>query len=135
MQPTDLGSGQGAWAIRKILVADDEEDILVLLQATLEGNTSYQILLATDGHKALDTARRELPDLVLLDVLTPGKDGFQVCQDLKGDPATAQAKVVLVTSLTGECDRARAFQCGADGYVTKPFSPTALLERIEGLLA
>ena len=120
---------------RRVLLADDEDGVLALLAATLADTERYQIFRARDGNETLRIARRERPALLLLDVLMPKKDGYEVCQTLKEDPATAAIKVVMLTVLAQEFDWRRAMEAGADDYLTKPFSPTALLVRIEQFLA
>ena len=121
--------------MKKILLVDDEEAVLELISATLEHANEYQILLARDGEEALHTARWHKPDLILLDILMPKKDGYSVCQALKEDPETAHIKVVILTALAQEPDCQRALDSGADGYLTKPFSPMALLEKLEESLS
>ena len=118
----------------KILLADDEEDVLELLTATLENDERYVLLLARDGEEALEIARAEKPDLFFLDILMPKMNGYEVCQALKKDPSTKQIKVIILTALAQQVDWERAMDAGADGYLTKPFSPTALLKRVDDLL-
>ncbi|MBI2919156.1 MAG: response regulator [Chloroflexi bacterium] len=117
----------------KVLIADDEAPIVNLLRATL-GEDRYHLLVARDGDEALAIARREKPDLVFLDILMPKVDGFKVCQALKADPATAHIRIVMLTALAQESDRQKATNVGADDYLTKPFSPTELLEKVEEIL-
>ncbi len=121
--------------MKKILLVDDEEAVLELISATLEYGGGYQFVLARDGEEALHTARRDKPDLILLDILMPKKDGYYVCQALKQDPETAHIKVIVLTALAQELDSQRALDSGADGYLTKPFSPMALLEKLENSLS
>ena len=116
---------------KRILLVDDEEAILELISATLRHNDGYQFVLARDGEEALNTALRHKPDLVLLDVLMPKRDGYYVCRALKQNPETAHIKVLILTALTQETDRQKALDSGADGYLIKPFSPMALLEKLE----
>ena len=120
---------------RKVLLADDEEGMLALVSATLGGNEQYELLVARDGEEALRIAQAELPDLALLDISMPKRDGVEVCRHLKEDPATNRIKIVMLTALTQEADLRRAREAGADDYFTKPFSPTALLEKVDELLA
>ena len=105
-----------------------------LVAATLSNDDRYQLLLARDGQEAVEVARRELPALVFLDVSMPKTNGYQVCRTLKTDPATAHIKVVMLTSLAQEADRELAREAGADDYFTKPFSPTALIEKVDEVL-
>ena len=120
---------------RKLLLADDEEDILMLVSATLGGDDRFSLILARDGEEALARAQSEKPDLVFLDVMMPKMDGFEVCRRLKSDDATSHMKVVMLTALAQEYDRKKAEEVGADFYFTKPLSPTALMEKVDELLA
>jgi len=118
----------------KILLVDDEEDILTLVSATLEDDKRYQVILARNGDEALALASRQNPELMFLDIRMPGKNGWEVCKALKEGPTTARIKVVMLTALIQESDRQRAIEAGADGYLTKPFSPLALLNKAEEVL-
>ena len=120
---------------KRLLVADDDEETLALLAATLDNQQAYEILLARDGEQALAIARQQKVDLVLLDVLMPRGNGYEVCSALKADPATAEIKVVMLTVLAQAPDREKGRKAGADGYFSKPFSPIGLLKRIEELLS
>ena len=119
---------------KKVLLADDEEDILMLVSATLGGDERYELLLARDGEEALTRARDESPDLIFLDVMMPKMDGFEVCRTLKADAATKEIKIVMLTAMAQEADRTKADDAGADFYFSKPFSPTSLLDKVEELL-
>jgi two-component system phosphate regulon response regulator PhoB len=116
--------------MRKLLIADDESGIRSLVRMTLERD-SYTILEASDGEEAIALAREFRPEVVLLDVMMPGLSGFDVCRALKGDPTTAEATVVLLTAKAQDSDRAEGIAAGADDYFTKPFSPIALLRKID----
>lgn len=113
-----------------ILVVDDSPTDLSLLLAALRPS-GFRLLSANDGDQALETARREHPDLVLLDVILPHKNGFQVCRQLKAEEGTRGIKVVLVTSKTQPSDRFWGLKQGADDYLTKPFTPEQLLGVVE----
>ena len=119
---------------KKILVVDDEEDIRELIAASLGADDRYDVLFAHDGQQALEIARCEKPDLLLLDVLMPFVNGYEVCRRLKEDPATRDIKVVMLTALAQLQDEWKGREVGADDYFTKPFSPTALLNRVHELL-
>ena len=119
----------------KILLADDEERILGLVKATLGVDDRYDVALASDGEEALKLCREEPPDLVFLDLLMPKVDGFTVCKELKEAPETSGIKVVMLTAMAQEVDRRTALRIGADDYITKPFSPTVLLSKVEELLS
>ncbi len=113
-----------------ILVVDDSPTDVALLLAALRPK-GFRLLSAADGDEALETARREHPDLVLLDVILPGMNGFQVCRQLKAEAATRDIKIVLVTSKTQPSDRFWGLKQGADEYLTKPFTPEQLLGAVE----
>jgi DNA-binding response OmpR family regulator len=114
---------------RTILVVDDDDDIRGLLRATIERG-AHRVVEAADGEEALGVIGRAPPDLVLLDVNMPGVDGPGVCRRVKADAATRAIKVLMLTAATGDEDRRRGLEAGADGYITKPFSPLSLLDRL-----
>lgn len=116
--------------MRTLLIADDESGIRSLVKMTLQ-REQYEILEASDGEEALSLARIHHPELVLLDVMMPGLTGFEVCRALKDDPATAGATVVMLSAKAQDSDRAEGLAAGADDYFTKPFSPIALLRKID----
>jgi two-component system cell cycle response regulator len=116
----------------RILVVDDIEANVRLLQAKLQAEY-YNVLTASDGANALEVAIREGPDLVLLDVMMPGMDGFEVCRRLKDDPATRHIPVVLVTALDGRGDRITGLEAGADEFLTKPIDDIMLFARVKSL--
>jgi len=117
----------------RILVVDDEPDILSLLvyQFSREG---YRVSTAVDGHSAIESARDELPDLIVLDLMLPRVDGFEVLRTLREDEATREIPVLLLTARREEEERVRGFEYGADDYVTKPFSARELVLRVQALL-
>ncbi|HLH24633.1 MAG TPA: HD domain-containing phosphohydrolase [Chloroflexota bacterium] len=117
----------------KILLADDQDRVRRLVAATL-GSAQWELLYAGDGEEALRVAREAQPAIVLLDVTMPKLDGFEVCRRLKGDPATRHMAVVMLTALRDEESRIRANLAGADEYFVKPFSPLALVSRLQELL-
>ncbi|MGI4842230.1 MAG: HD-GYP domain-containing protein [Janthinobacterium lividum] len=111
-----------------ILAVDDEASNLQLLRQILQDH--YRLLFAKDGARALELARQELPDLVLLDVMMPGMSGYEVCASLKADPATAATPVIFVTALTDTADELEGFEAGAVDYITKPVSPPIVRARV-----
>jgi two-component system cell cycle response regulator len=117
----------------RILVVDDIESNVRLLEAKLSAEY-YDVLTAGDGPTALAIAASELPDIVLLDVMMPGMDGFQVCRRLKDDPATRHVPVVLVTALDGRADRVAGLEAGADDFLTKPIDDVMLFARVRSLV-
>ncbi|MBM3602335.1 MAG: response regulator, partial [Alphaproteobacteria bacterium] len=116
-----------------VLVVDDIPANLKLLEAKLL-NQYFEILTASDGESALDIAEQKQPDIILLDVMLPGMDGFETCQRLKKNPNTAHIPVIMVTALSDSADRIRGLQCGADDFLTKPLNDTALFARVRSLV-
>jgi two-component system cell cycle response regulator len=116
----------------RILVVDDVEANVRLLQAKLEAEY-YEVLTASDGPTALAIAAAEKPDIVLLDVMMPGMDGFAACRRLKEDPETRHIPVVLLTALDGRADRVTGLEAGADDFLTKPIDDVMLFARVRSL--
>ena len=116
----------------RILVVDDIDSNVRLLEAKLSSEY-YEVLTASDGPTALAIAASELPDIVLLDVMMPGMDGFDVCRRLKADAATRHVPVVLVTALDGRADRVAGLEAGADDFLTKPIDDVMLFARVRSL--
>ena len=116
----------------RILVVDDIEANVRLLEAKLSAEY-YEVLTASDGVTALAIAAAEKPDIILLDVMMPGMDGFEVCCRLKDDPETAHIPVVLVTALDGRADRITGLEAGADEFLTKPIDDVMLFARVRSL--
>ena len=116
----------------RILVIDDIDANVRLLEAKLTADY-YEVLTATDGVTGLAIAGSELPDIILLDVMMPGMDGFQVCRRLKEDPTTRHIPVVLVTALDGRADRIAGLEAGADEFLTKPIEDIMLFARVRSL--
>ncbi len=117
----------------KILVVDDEPDALEILGQRLR-DAGFSTLFAGDGLRALESARGEQPDLIVLDLMLPGLDGFEVCRLLRRDPATAAIPIIFLTARIEEMDRIVGLELGAEDYVTKPFSPRELVLRIKRTL-
>lgn len=117
----------------EILVAEDEKDAAALLRYRLR-KAGYQALIAADGLAALNEAFERKPSLILLDVMMPNLDGFQVCRMLKESPITKHIPVILLTAMGGSEHKLRGFGLGADDYVTKPYAMPELLARIHALL-
>lgn len=114
----------------KILVVDDEPEAVELLEFNLT-KAGYRVLTAADGAQALQKARTGLPALILLDIMLPELDGFEICRMLRRDPATARIPIIMLTAKAAEMDRVIGLELGADDYVTKPFSIRELLLRIK----
>jgi CheY-like chemotaxis protein len=121
--------------MKKILIVDDQLEVRELVQVTLEIG-DYQILAAENGQQAIDVAQAEHPDIILLDIMMPGSnvDGLEVCHRLKNDPATADMTIVMLSAKGQESDIEAGRQAGADDYFTKPFSPIALIEKVEEVM-
>jgi len=118
---------------QKILVVDDEPDAVELVEFNLK-SAGYQVTTAADGEEALNKARSNLPDLIVLDLMLPEVDGLEICKILRRDPKTSGIPIVMLTAKAAEVDRILGLELGADDYVTKPFSPRELVLRIKRLL-
>jgi len=119
---------------KKVLIVDDEENLISLVLATLGYSERYDVSVAHDGRQALDVALQQRPDLVILDMLMPMLDGCAVCRALKQNPLTAHAKVIMLTAMAQQADRQKALIAGVDDFITKPFSPTALLKKVDQMI-
>lgn len=117
----------------KILVVDDEENIRELVRYNL-AREGYQVTTVGSGEEALKQIGGKLPDLIVLDLMLPGMDGFAVCRQLKSDSRTAHIPIVMLTVKGEESDIIVGLELGADDYITKPFSPKVLLARIKAVL-
>ena len=117
----------------RILVVDDEEDILELVRFHL-AREGYQVTLATSGEDALKKAKRETFELIVLDLMLPGMDGFEVAKALKADPRSKGTPIVMLTAKGEDADVVAGLEIGADDYITKPFSPRVLTARVKALL-
>jgi len=120
-------------AKEKILVVDDEEDILELVKHHL-AREGYPVLCAESGEAALKKAKSDPPDLIVLDLMLPGKDGLEITRALKNDVKTRQIPIVMLTAKGEEADVVAGLELGADDYITKPFSPRVLVARLRAVL-
>jgi CheY-like chemotaxis protein len=118
---------------RTVLVVDDEPFICRSLSFVLRKD-NYTVLEARNGEEALAAIRASLPDLVFMDVMMPKINGFEVTEQVKADPALRHIKIILLTAKGQDQDRETGRQAGADDYMTKPFSPTKILERAREIL-
>lgn len=118
---------------QRILVVDDEMYIVNILDFSLESE-GFEVLSAANGEEALRMAMDTSPDLVLLDVMMPKIDGFEVCRALKAKEETKEIPIILLTAKDRDADRKKGEEVGCDAYITKPFSPARLIEEIRGLL-
>lgn len=116
-----------------LLLVEDDPDLLDILRLTFV-REGYKVVLARDGEEALVLARRHLPDLVVLDLMLPGRDGLDVCRELRADPALAHVLVLMLTARGEESDVVLGLGIGADDYVTKPARPRELVARVRTLL-
>jgi DNA-binding response OmpR family regulator len=116
-----------------VLLVDDEPNIVLSLEFLMR-QAGYDVRVARDGDAALRAVAERAPDLVLLDLMIPGRDGYEVCEAIRADPACAKTKVVMLTARSREVEREKGLALGADDYVTKPFSTRELVDRVRRLL-
>lgn len=119
---------------KKILIVDDEPSITVPLTFLMEQN-QFEVMVVHSGEDALAVMERFQPDLVLLDVMLPSVDGFQVCQNLRENPRMKDLKIVFLSAMTRDLDIAKGNTLGADAYITKPFSNTDVVRQVKDLLS
>ncbi|MCG6893606.1 MAG: response regulator [Desulfobacteraceae bacterium] len=117
----------------KILIVDDEPSIVVPLQFLMEKN-GYRVLTAADGEEAIRISSSDRPDLILLDIMLPVRDGYEVCQAVRENPETRHSKIVFITAMGREVDLAKGRAYGADAYITKPFANADVLATVKSLL-
>ena len=118
---------------KKIFIADDESGFVSTLRSRLEFE-GFEVTTAPDGKAALEKIPGERPDLILLDIMMPAMNGYQVCRELKENDDTSSIPILMLTAKSQESDKFWGEEAGADGYMTKPFDMDELIERIEGLL-
>jgi two-component system alkaline phosphatase synthesis response regulator PhoP len=116
----------------RILIADDEADILEIIGYNLE-REGYEVITAHDGQQALDLAKSQKPDLVILDIMMPYKTGIEVCNILRSHPDFKQTLIVILTALSDESSHIKGLDSGADDYIAKPISPKVLVSRVNAL--
>ncbi|NIY76451.1 response regulator [Thalassospira sp. HF15] len=117
----------------KVLIAEDEETIVESLSFLME-KEGYDVSVATDGRTAISMIARDIPDMVLLDVMMPVCDGFEVVRAARNDPNTRQIPIMMLTAKTREVDRRKGLELGVDDFVTKPFSTRDVVSRVKALL-
>ena len=110
---------------KKVLIADDEQNIVISLEFLMK-REGFEVVVANDGEEAIRRIRADQPDLVLLDVMMPKKSGFEVCQEVKSDPALGGVRILMLT--------AKGLALGADAYMTKPFSTRELVDKVRSML-
>jgi DNA-binding response OmpR family regulator len=116
-----------------VLVVDDEPNIVLALQFLMK-KAGYDVRVARDGEEALAEIQKSRPDLVLLDVMMPKRDGFNVCETIRANPAWQGTRVLMLTAKGRDIEREKGLALGADGYITKPFSTREVLERVSEIL-
>jgi len=133
---TFLEDGKGEYMIakRKILVVDDEKELVKLITFNLS-IAGYDVLSAKNGIEALEISEQENPDLIILDIILPRIDGWEVCRRLRQNPHTTNIPIIILSALSEVNDKLRGFDLGIDDYVTKPFSPRELVVRVKRVLA
>jgi len=119
--------------MQRILIVEDEQDIADLIGFNLQ-RAGYEVLKAFDGVEGTAMAKRERPDLIVLDLMLPGRDGFAVFRELRRDTRTANTPVIMLTARAQTQDRIQGLEAGADDYLTKPFSPKELILRVQAIL-
>ncbi|MGF7058824.1 response regulator [Brassicibacter mesophilus] len=117
----------------RVLVVDDEEHIVELIKFNLENN-GYDVIVAFDGKQALERAKEEKPDLIILDLMLPIIDGIDVCKKIKNDDEIGNVPIIMLTAKSDEADKVIGLEIGADDYMTKPFSVRELMARIKAVL-
>ena len=118
----------------KILVVDDEPNIVLSLEFLMK-QAGFQVRTAADGEAALAAIAAEAPDLILLDVMMPRKNGYEVCQAVRANPDWRAVRIIMLTAKGREVEREKGLALGADDYITKPFSTQEVVERVRELLA
>ena len=118
--------------VKKILIADDEPDILEIIKFNLQ-TEGYEVLTAKNGDEAIDQAKKHQPDLIILDIMMPGKNGIDVCTILRMQPAFKETLIIFLSALSDEETEIRGLETGADDYLTKPISPKILISKVNAL--
>ena len=117
----------------KVLIADDEQNIVISLEFLMK-REGFEVVVANDGEEAIRRIRADQPDLVLLDVMMPKKSGFEVCQEVKSDPALGGVRILMLTAKGRDTEVAKGLALGADAYMTKPFSTRELVDKVRSML-
>jgi two-component system, OmpR family, alkaline phosphatase synthesis response regulator PhoP len=118
--------------VKKILIADDEPDILEIIQFNLQSE-GYEVFTARNGDEAIEAAKKHSPALIILDIMMPGKNGIEVCNILRLQPAFKETLIIFLSALSDESTEVRGLETGADDYLTKPISPKILVSKVNSL--
>ena len=118
--------------VKRILIADDEPDILEIIRYNLEAE-GYEVITAKNGDEALEAARQHKPGLIILDIMMPGKNGIEVCNILRSQPAFKDTLIIFLSALSDETTEVKGLETGADDYLTKPISPKILISKVNAL--
>ena len=116
-----------------VLIVDDAPNIVLSLEFLVK-KEGYDVYSVSNGEEAMKAIRERIPDLILLDVMMPRKDGYEVCQELRANPAWKDIKIIMLTAKGRDVEREKGLALGADDYVTKPFATRELVDKIKGLL-
>lgn len=119
--------------MKKVLIVDDEPNIVMSLEYMMRKN-KFEVFIARNGKEALDLLNKEVPHLILLDIMMPDVDGYEICEFVKGEPQYSETKVVFLSAKSKMSDIQKGYDVGADLYVTKPFSTRDLLVKIKDLI-
>jgi DNA-binding response OmpR family regulator len=125
---------KGRSAMHRILIVDDEPNIILALELLMK-RQGYEVLTVDDGRKALDSLAEFRPDLILLDIMMPKMDGYEVCQRIRADASLADVPVIMLTAKGREVEREKGLALGADCYITKPFSTREVIAKVQEILA
>jgi DNA-binding response OmpR family regulator len=118
---------------KRVLVVDDEPSILLSLEFLME-QEGYEVYTASDGDEALQAVREKLPDVILLDVMMPKRDGFEVCEIIRANPEWKEVRIIMLTAKGREVDQEKGLALGADDYITKPFATQEVVQRVRMFL-
>ncbi len=118
--------------VKQILIADDEPDILEIIRYNLE-KEGYEVITAKDGNEAIEKAKEFYPDLIILDIMMPRKNGVEVCQILRTQPSFQDTLIIFLTAMSDESSQIKGLETGADDYISKPISPKVLVSRVNAL--
>lgn len=117
----------------KILIIEDDHDIVEMIEYNLK-SAGFDVINSSDGHGGLKLVKRDRPDLIILDIMLPGLDGFDICRILRSDGSTSQIPIIILSAKSQETDKVVGLELGADDYMTKPFSPRELIARVKAIL-